>query len=288
MSVKIQTLKDLRNYILNELRVFYPEQETEAITSLILKTHFGIDRLHFLLDSGQIVSSRTANIIRDICDELKTGMPVQYVLGETSFYNCIIKVNKETLIPRPETEEMVDLIIRENKGFRGKIIDIGTGSGCIAIALKKNMPDADVSGIDISEAALELAKTNAILNNVDILFLKDDVFQSDPGLISPSEIMVSNPPYVLESEKHKMNRNVLDFEPHNALFVPDEDPLIFYRAIVMLSERILIPGGKLYFEINENKGTEIARLLESSGYFDVKIIDDINGKNRFIEGRLNG
>lgn len=288
MNVNIQTLKDIRDYLKNELYGIYPEQEIIAITNLIFKTHLGIDKLHLLQYSSQIVSSKIVSRIVEICDELKTRKPLQYILGETSFYNCTIKVNNETLIPRPETEELVNLIIRENPGFRGRVIDIGTGSGCIAIALKKNLREAEVTGIDISEGALEMASSNGILNNVDVSFLKGDILKFDSELIPPAEIIVSNPPYVLESEKQNMSQNVFDFEPHNALFVPDDDPLIFYRAIVNLSERILIPGGKLYFEINEAKGGEMCRMLESAGYSEVKIIDDINGKNRFAKGRLNG
>ena len=288
MSVNLRTLKDIRKHFLDELKGIYPEHEILAITNLVLKTHFGIDRLHLLLDSGQIFTSLTMNYIVSICNELKTGKPVQYILGETLFYNCIIKVNNGTLIPRPETEELVDLIIKENKDFRGKIIDIGTGSGCIAIAIKKNLHDAEVTGIDISERALEIATANAILNNVDVSFMKQDIFKFDQRTISQSGIIVSNPPYVLESEKKFMRSNVLDYEPHNALFVPDKDPLIFYRTIVKLSEKILKPGGKIYFEINENKGEELSRLLKSAGYSEIMIIQDINGKNRFIKGRLNG
>ena len=236
MSVKIQTLKDIRNYLKKELYGIYQEHEIIALTNLILKTHLGIDRLHQLLYSDKIVSSMIVSRIVEVCDELKTGKPLQYVLGETSFYNCTIKVNNETLIPRPETEELVDLIIRENPGFRGRVIDIGTGSGCIAIAIKKNLKEAEVTGIDISDGALEIASSNGILNNVNVSFLKGDILKFDSGLIPPVEIIVSNPPYVLESEKQNMSRNILDFEPHNALFVPDKDPLIFYRAIVNVSE----------------------------------------------------
>jgi release factor glutamine methyltransferase len=288
MSVNIQTLKDIRNYLKKELYDIYPEREITAITNLIFKTQFGIDRLHLLLDSGQNVHSQTVSRIVELCIELKTRKPLQYILGETSFYNCTIKVNNETLIPRPETEELVDQIIRENPGFKGRVIDIGTGSGCIAIAIKKNLRKSEVTGIDISAGALVMASSNSILNNVDVSFLKGDILKFDSELIPPVEIIVSNPPYVLESEKQNMSQNILDFEPHNALFVPDDDPLIFYRAIVNLSERILIPGGKLYFEINEAKGREMFRMLESAGYSEIKITDDINGKNRFIKGRLNG
>jgi release factor glutamine methyltransferase len=288
MRVNILTLKDIRSYLKKELKDFYPEQEILSIINLIFKTHFGIGRLHLLLDSGQIVSSATVKRIVEITDELKTGKPVQYVLGETAFYDCTIKVNKTTLIPRPETEELVDLIVKENPDFRGRIIDIGTGSGCIAIALKKTLPESDVTGIDISDGALEMASSNALLNNAEVSFLKVDIFQFDTALFPRAGILVSNPPYVTESEKQFMKANVLDFEPHSALFVPDDDPLIFYRKIVNLSVEILIPGGKLYFEINEKKGLEICSLLESAGYSEVKIVDDINGKNRFVKGLRNG
>jgi release factor glutamine methyltransferase len=288
MSVNFSTLKDIRKLFNYELKGMYPENEIIAITNLILKTKFGIDWLHWLTDSTQIVSSRLLERMVEICRELKTGMPVQYILGETMFYNCTIKVNNQTLIPRPETEELVDLVIKENKDFRGRIIDIGTGSGCIAIAIKKNLTGAEVTGIDISKIALEKATANAVLNNVEVSFVKEDILRFNPQTIPQTDIVVSNPPYVLESERQFMRRNVLDFEPHDALFVPDEDPLIFYRAILHISEKILIPGGRIYFEINETRGAEMERLLESNRYSEVKIINDINGKNRIIKGRKNG
>jgi release factor glutamine methyltransferase len=288
MSVNFRTLKDIRELFNSELEGMYPENEIIAITNLIFKTQFGVDRLHLLLDSGQIVSCQNHERIVAICSELKTGKPIQYVLGETLFCNCTIKVDKETLIPRPETEELVDLIIKENKDFRGRIIDIGTGSGCIAIAVKKNLPGAEVTGIDISGKALEKANANAILNNVAVSFVREDIFKFNHQTIFRAEIIVSNPPYVLESEKQYMRRNILDFEPHNALFVPDNDPLLYYRAILNISEKILIPGGKIYFEINETRGLEMERLLESNSYSEIKIINDINGKNRIIKGRRNG
>lgn len=288
MVVNIQTLKDIRYYLLKELHGTYPEQEISAITNLILKTHFGIDRLHIISDPGLSVSTDTATRLVEICNELKTGKPVQHILGETSFYDCIIKVNNKTLIPRPETEELVDLIIKENSDYQGEIIDFGTGSGCIAIALKKNLPRAHVFGIDISEDALVMARSNATLNNADVSFFSADIFNPDPQLISQAGIIVSNPPYVLESEKQFMSRNVIDFEPHNALFVPDENPLMFYNAITALSGRILEPGGKIYFEINEKQGLKMVRLLESEGFTEVKIIDDINGRNRIVKGIMNG
>jgi release factor glutamine methyltransferase len=288
MIFRIQTLKDIRSYFKNELMDLYPEPEIAAITTHILKTRFGIDRLQILRDPDQIVSSHIAEKVIEICNELKTGKPLQYVLGETEFYNCTIKVNNQTLIPRPETEELIDLIIKDNPDFRERILDIGTGSGCIAIALKKNLPGALVTGIDISAGAIEMAKSNAVINNVAVSFLIEDIFQSGKELIPGTDIIVSNPPYVLESEIEYMRPNVLDFEPHNALFVPDEEPLIFYSAIINVAKKILSQDGKIYFEINEKKGDEIRILLELAGYKNVKIIKDINGKDRFVKGTLNG
>jgi release factor glutamine methyltransferase len=288
MSVNLNTLKDIRKFFYSELKEMYPENEIIAITNLIFKTLFGIDWLHVLTGPDQIVSSQSIERIDEICSELKTGKPVQYVLGETIFYNCTIKVDSKTLIPRPETEELVDLVIKENMNFTARIIDIGTGSGCIAIAIKKNLPGAEVTGTDISEMALEKAAANAILNKVEVKFAREDILNFNPQTVYRTEIIVSNPPYVLESEKQYMRRNVLDFEPHNALFVPDEDPLVFYRAILNISDKILVPGGRIYFEINETRGAEMERLLESHRYAEVKIINDINGKKRIIKGRKNG
>lgn len=288
MSVNIQTLKDIRNYLKHELQEIYPEQEIVAITNLIIKTEFGIDRLHLLLDPASEISVSDAKKIIEITKELKTGKPVQYVLGETEFYNCSIKVNDKTLIPRPETEELVDIILSENKGFKGRLIDFGTGSGCIAIALKKVLKDATVTGIEISGEAIEVASSNAVLNKTNVLFLQGDIFDFDTATVARADIIVSNPPYVTEAEKKQMNLNVLNFEPHNALFVTDEDPLVFYRAILDLSIRILNPGGRIYFEINEKKGDEIISLMKTKGYSEVVVEDDINGKNRFVKGRFNG
>jgi release factor glutamine methyltransferase len=284
MGVKIQTIKDIRFYLTRELEEIYPEQEISAIANIIIKTLSGLAKLNHICKSDQIVNNVQAGKIKNICSELKTGKPIQYVLGETIFYDCIIHLNRATLIPRPETEELVDLIIRENRGYTGNIIDFGTGSGCIAIALAANLPGAVVTGTDISVEALGIAAENAMLNNVKVSFLADDIFSPDLMIVDMAGIIVCNPPYVRNSEKQLMNKNVLEFEPHTALFVTDSDPLIYYNAILNKAVRILDPGGKIYFEINEAMGNPMVKLLESFRYSDIQIIADINGKDRIIKG----
>jgi release factor glutamine methyltransferase len=288
MGTNIHTIKDIRFYLAKELTELYTESEIGAITNIIIKTVFGISRLHQLYNSDQTISNEQAAKIIDISGELKTGKPIQYILGETSFYDCQIRLNSATLIPRPETEELVDLIIHENKGFSGKIIDFGTGSGCIAIALAVNLLSSKISGIDISEEAISIAKENARLNNVNISFASGDIFNLNLSSLKKVGIVVSNPPYVLNSEKKSMLKNVLDFEPTQALFVSDSEPLAYYRAISETANKILMPGGKLYFEINEAMGKQMTELLDSFSFCDIRVVKDINSKDRFIKGTKNG
>ena len=288
MGVNIQTIKDIRFYLAKELEEFYTKPELGAITNIVIKTIICTSKLHHLYMTEQPVTDFQMQRIKEICKELKTGKHVQYVLGKTIFYNCIIGLNNSTLIPRQETEELVDLIIRENSSFRGKIIDIGTGSGCIAIALAANLPGALITGTDISGEAIRIAKENAILNNVIVMFRESDILNSDYQLIDKTNIIVSNPPYVRNSEKQFMGKNVLDFEPHSALFVTDADPLVYYKAILKVADKILVPGGKIYFEINEAMGKSMASLLGSAGYSDAEIVADINDKDRIIKGIKNG
>jgi len=284
MGVNIQTIKDIRFYLAKELEKIYQEPEISALSDMIIKTVTGIQKLHQLYMKEHIFTRQQAERIINICKDLKTGKPIQYILGETSFYDCAIKVTSSTLIPRSETEELVDLIIRENKDYQGTIIDIGTGSGCIAVALAVNLPGAVVTGIDISDEAIMIARENAQLNNVTISFLIGDVLSFDSDRIDKAGIIVSNPPYVRNSEKQFMSKNVLDFEPHSALFVPESDPLIYYRAILKLADKILLHSGRLYFEINEAMGKLMVQLLESYGYTEIQIVADINGKERIIKG----
>ena len=287
MGVKIQTIKDIRFYLAKELTGVYKEQEIRALAHIIIKTVTGITKLHQLYDSGYLLTSEEAQKIIEFTAELKTGRPVQYILGETIFYNCTIKVNSSTLIPRPETEELVDLVIKENKEYKGNIIDFGTGSGCIAIALSANLPFSSVTGVEISDDAISIARENAVLNNVNVSFIKSDIFNFDQEAVSKAGIIVSNPPYVRNSEKVQMGRNVLDFEPHLALFVTDSDPLVYYKAILNLADKILLPEGRLYLEINENMGRSMIQLLESYEYTEIEVVPDINDKERIIKGRKN-
>ena len=286
MAVKLQTIKDIRNYIAGELSGLYPRRESLAIAGLVTEKIFRTGRMALMLRENEPLSGSSYQKRAMIyCDRLTKGEPVQYVLGETVFYNCRIMVNRNVLIPRPETEELADIAIKENRGAEARIIDFGTGSGCLAIALSVNLPLARVTAIDISKGALKLAARNAVINNAEVEFLHSDMLAASlPGL-PMSGIFISNPPYVRESEKKLMRGNVLDFEPGKALFVPDKDPLRFYRAILNLSIEKLTSGGMIYFEINEAMGDAMYDLLEKFRFAEIRIIKDINGKDRFAAGR---
>ena len=287
MGVKLQTIKDIKLYLEKQLSGLYPETEIIAFANIIT-TKLKFTKLQMFAFPESPVTGKQAAEITNICKELKTGKPIQYITGETSFYNCVIKVNSSTLIPRPETEELVDLIIKENRGFTGSLLDIGTGSGAIAIALAVNMPGSAVKGTDISESALGTAVENAALNNSAVEFIMSDMLDSHAVILPPADIIVSNPPYVRESEMSLMGKNVIGFEPHSALFVPDSDPLKFYIAILNIARSILTPQGKIYFEINEALGKEMSDLFAANGYSKIRVINDINGKQRFITGIKNG
>ncbi|MDR2681375.1 MAG: peptide chain release factor N(5)-glutamine methyltransferase [Tannerella sp.] len=229
-----------------------------------------------------------------VTERLKKQEPVQYILGETEFYSLPMKVNPSVLIPRPETEELVDLIIkstsakRVSNDSRTKILDIGAGSGCIAIALAKHIPHAEVTATDISEPALQTARTNALLNKTVIRFLQSDILDTASAgsiITGDFDIIVSNPPYVKNSERQAMHPNVLDYEPHNALFVPDEAPLLFYKAIAGFAREKLSSCGVIYFEINPACDTLIIEMLHDKGFAGTEIIRDLSGKNRFVTAK---
>ena len=279
-------MKNITTHIQETLSTLYPPEEIRYIVRLILSHVCGLSYNQQILCKDKQISEKEKAEILAIVNRLKKMEPLQYILCETEFYSLPIKVNPSVLIPRPETEELVDMIIKYSKPLRKlKILDIGTGSGCIPIALAKHIPDATVIAIDISDAALLTAKENATLNNVDIHFIQADILNtSRSSEIIPGnfDIIVSNPPYVTEKEKDAMRENVIAYEPHRALFVPDEDPILFYKAIADFSLLKLATGGMIYFEINANYDITISEMLREKGFANIKIISDLSGKNRFI------
>lgn len=259
----------------------YSTEEAENLVNWLVEHHLGlrrVDMMHFL-----VVEDLPEELKQDF-EKLKAGEPIQYILGKGPFYGREYLVNEHTLIPRNETEELVHLIIKENPRDGLKILDIGTGTGCIPISLDLEMKSPEVYGIDISENALEIAQKNGELLKSNVTFLKCDILNEMPN-VPELDILVSNPPYVPEGEKSEMHRNVLDFEPKLALFVPDQDPLLFYRVIGEKGKQLLKPGGKLYFEIHERFGSEVAELLTSLGYHEVKVVRDLNGKERIASAK---
>lgn len=284
MAFNLQTIKDIRNHISGELKEIYPEKEIQSLSEIVMVHVLGESRAGLLGNPERRLTKEESGRILSICKELRTGKPIQYITGEVLFYNCTLRVGPGVLIPRPETEELVDLVIRENRGFSGEITDVCTGSGCIATALALNLPEARVTASDNSGQALKAAAENARINGVWVNYILSDILKSGLAYAGKPDIIVSNPPYVRESEKALMHRNVLEFEPHEALFVPDDDPLVFYRAILGSGSKIQDPGGRVYFEINEAMGKPMADLLGSFNYTSIRVIRDINGKDRIIKG----
>ncbi|MDR2775098.1 MAG: peptide chain release factor N(5)-glutamine methyltransferase [Tannerella sp.] len=269
----------------------YPTEEIRGLIRVIFSYICNLSYNQQILCKDKQIPENEKKQIYAILDRLKKHEPVQYIIGETEFYSFPMKVNPSVLIPRPETEELVDLIIKspqikQYSDVSGiKILDIGTGSGCIAIALARHIPSAEVTAVDISEQALQTARTNARLNKTDIRFLQSDILDTDQAasLISGAfDIIVSNPPYVRNSEQYAMSTNVLDYEPHGALFVPDTDPLRFYRAIIVLAQKKLTPEGMIYFEINPACDALITEMLYNNRFINTEIIRDLSGKNRFV------
>ncbi|TDQ14626.1 release factor glutamine methyltransferase [Algoriphagus boseongensis] len=265
-----------------ELTPLYDSQEAQNLVEWLLEHHLGLKRMDLFKFMKE---EALPEVLYSDLERLKEGEPIQYILGHCPFYGRDFKVNQHTLIPRNETEELVHLIIKENPKPGLKILDIGTGTGCIPISLSLEMTSPEVFGLDISEGAIEVAKENALKNRAQVKFLNCDILKSFPDL-PQLDIIVSNPPYVPQSEKKEMHQNVVEFEPHLALFVPDSDPLVFYRVIAEKSKDLLNPGGKLYFEIYEKAGTEISDLLKNLGFDQIKLHKDLNGKDRIISAVL--
>lgn len=281
-------MKEIITYITSQLIDLYPQDEAQALAWWIVEESTGLSRNEILTGC-----KGTKNIpnLQTIIDRLHQFEPIQYIFGRSEWYGLDLKVTPDTLIPRPETAELVDRINHEEAHTNNlplRVLDIGTGSGCIAIALKKAHPEWEVMGIDISEGAIEVAKENAKRNEVEVEFRVADIFRTlkerelrdSIDKNPPYDIVVSNPPYICEREKEEMRPNVLDYEPHTALFVPDEDPLKFYRRIASLHL-----GSLLFFEINEAYPKEIATMLSGLNYSDIQLSKDVYGKARIIQAR---
>jgi release factor glutamine methyltransferase len=290
MRIASNKIKDVVRFFREELQGLYDEAEIETFIAFCFEDFLNIKRFDISLKANETISESELLKFNFAVKDLKKQKPIQHILGKADFYKLKFIVNEHVLIPRPETEELVKLIVDDfnlrtlslSKGAE-TFLDIGTGSGCIAIALKKNIPQAIVKAIDVSEEALTVAKQNAERNNVNVNFFKQDILLPS-SLNELFDVIVSNPPYVREQEKKQMHSNVLNHEPHLALFVPDDDPLLFYKAIANYASTHLKPQGKLYLEINEYLGEETQKLFQEKGFRDVVLVKDINGKNRILRG----
>lgn len=273
------TLQDFKLKMTLELSSVYEMDELNSIFNLLAEDYLKIPRSKILLADEIDLNEPNQILFLSALERLKTHEPIQYVLGKTTFMDLEFKVNSSVLIPRLETEELVRLMLKEDLDGK-EILDIGTGSGCIAISLAKNLPNAKVSALDISKDALEIAKENAKSNNVDIEFINADIFEYKSE--KKYDIIVSNPPYVLESEKMLMKQNVLNYEPEIALFVDDINALKYYESVIKFSLNNLNPQGQIFFETNENYKDELNKLAQNYEYNIIEFKLDINDKNRFL------
>lgn len=281
MLLKHATLKQIRFHLLSELRQIYAENESDSIVRLIME-HLGYPLNLALRDPGHIPAPPLNDQINRIIADIRQGLPIQYILGQTHFCELCLKVDERVLIPRPETEEMVEHITSKITYPVRRIIDLGTGSGCIALALKYYFPDAEVWGVDKSKEALILAEENGRRNGLRIIWKEMDLLNQGREKLPDFDLVVSNPPYVLKSESKRMARHVKDFEPSSALFVEDEDPLVFYRSITDFCTKNLTQEGQIWVEINERFGLQTATLFKDKGFGKTRVLKDIHNKERYI------
>ena len=278
-------IKNLKSHFFSELQTIQEESEIESFFFILTEYLLNLKRIDISLNPDFEVSETDLETWNTIISELKTEKPIQYITGEAWFYGYRFEVNENTLIPRPETEELVEWIVESTKHEAGSlklnILDIGTGSGCIPISLKKELPNAEVFTIDVSEKALEMARKNAVDNEVEVNFMLKNILETD-SLVEKYDVIVSNPPYVRNLEKQEIKKNVLAYEPHLALFVEDSDALLFYRKIAQLALTSLTPNGKLFFEINQYLGKETVALLENLGFKNIELRKDFVGNDRMI------
>src|SRR5690554_69862 len=279
-------MKEIKSKFNDDLHGLYPGLEIDSFFKLLSEAYLNLSPVETVLQADMEIEPAIHEKFAEAVDRLKVYEPIQYITGETEFFGLPLKVTPETLIPRPETEELVKLTLQEvakaETTEKLRILDIGTGAGCIAIALAKNLPDAEISAMDVSEEALKVAEENAALNNVDVNFFQGDILTME-SLPEKYHFIVSNPPYVRLSEKRMMDANVVDYEPELAIFVTDEDPLLFYRKIAQLAKLQLTENGKLFFEINEYLGEDLLAVIIPEDFDNINLIKDIYGKNRMLQ-----
>ncbi len=299
------TLKNFRTYFTDTLKEIYPKTEIDTFFFLLIEEKLNLRRVDSVMQPDFLIADAILSELKIILKRLQKEEPIQYILGNTEFYGLPFKVNKNTLIPRPETEELVEWVLKEvtklqsdkvakldidvistiNKEKTLSILDIGTGTGCIPISLAKNSSDVEISAIDVSSKALEVARQNATLNKVDVSFLEMDILETRE-LPQQYNLIVSNPPYVRELEKVEISNNVLENEPHLALFVKDDNPLIFYSKIADLAKSNLKKDGLLFFEINQYLGKETVEMLKQKGFNMVELKKDLFGNDRMVKAIL--
>ncbi len=272
-------------YIRAELAPFYPETEITGFIQLIMNSVLGLSYTQMVLEKDRALENSESDQIKAIVERLKTHEPIQYILGVAEFFGLELNVQLGVLIPRPETEELVDWICKTKIPATAKMLDIGTGSGCIPLALKNELPAVEVMAVDVSEDALLIATENAQKHQLEVTFELADILKWHERSWPRFDVIVSNPPYVMEREKKQMEANVLEYEPGVALFVSDTDPLIFYRTIAQFASKQLNESGYLFFEINENLGDEMVELVKQLGFKSIELRRDLNGKNRMLRCR---
>lgn len=276
-------ITQFRTHFINQVAPFFDEDEAASFFYLLLEHHRNLKRVDLVMQPDLFFSETELEMLEGVISELKCQKPIQYILGSTSFFGMPFLVNEHTLIPRPETEELVEWVLKSqtSEGVESSLLDIGTGSGCIAISLAKNCANAQVSAIDVSREALATAEKNASINEVQVQFICQDILKAE-SLDKKYDVIVSNPPYIRMLEKQEIKPNVLEFEPHLALFVANEDPLLFYRKIAQLAQKQLNNNGYLFFEINQYLAQETIQLLEDLNFKSIELRKDIYGNDRMI------
>jgi len=290
MFYSTNKLSDIKKEAVLKLKGLYSQREAENMLNLLIHHYFNMTRAGQQLHPDKRLSESEMLLLHIAVKRLLNAEPLQYILGSTEFYGLQLEVGPEVLIPRPETEELVDIIIKETPNENLSVLDIGTGSGCIALALKSVLTLNRITAVDVSEQALAVARKNALKMNIDVDFRQCDIMNTTECLqVLPGnfQVIVSNPPYVLKQEKVQMSDNVLEYEPYLALFVENDDPLVFYRKIILLAKKVLHSGGKIYCELNENYAKETASLFDEDIFDIPEILKDIHGKNRFLVTRMH-